>query len=386
MLFSGVLMKMSYSMHDETGNVTDVFVHEPGLEAKIAIEAEDPCMWLFDPSLKGVSGDEWLAQAQKEHKEFVQQLEEQGVKVHYLVDLLNEPSVNAQLHQQLASAVKQAHDSHLISTAEALNFFALVNKDPASTALQGISLNFERYKKLEQAGLSILIPKPNAYFAQDPFAIVGDCFVELKPATWQRSGEPDLWKTALQPHQSQYVRLETIAEGGDITVWDGKVWVGIGTRTTEESVKEFADWTAPLSVVAVYKPDSRAQLGSNHSPELPYIHLDTIMMPLSETGVLANAELLEDCAVPTANGGFTTLASFLDGKKLVPISSQEQYSLAANVLPVNGVIVSAKQNAKTNTALVGAGYQVRTFDANALLGGSGAAHCMTNAAVSKGGG
>lgn len=45
-------------LYDETGTIRDVFVHEPGLECRIALEAEDPSMWLFDPALEGIKSSE----------------------------------------------------------------------------------------------------------------------------------------------------------------------------------------------------------------------------------------------------------------------------------------------------------------------------------------
>lgn len=67
-------------------------------------------------------------------------------------------------------------------------------------------------------------------------------------------------------------------------------------------------------------------------------------------------------------------------RKIVPTSEKEQYSLAPNVLPANGVVISADVNAETNGNMVNAGLNVKPFAAKALLGGAGSGHCMSNVA------
>ena len=100
--------------------------------------------------------------------------------------------------------------------------------------------------------------------------------------------------------------------------------------------------------------------------------------------VLGNPQLMEACAVWyfEKGGHLKTLKDYFNGlkKKVVPVSESEQYSLASNVLPVNGVIISANVNRETNAALTKYGLNVKTFPARALLGGAGSGHCTSNAA------
>ena len=374
-------------LYDETDTIRDIFVHEPGLECRIALEAEDPSVWLFDPVLKGVKGSEWIEQARREHSQYVKLLQKQGIQVHYLTVLLkqHEPMLRMKLEEALKSAVTQK----LITTEYAEDFSKQIHMSPVSAALCGVTMKFEDYYKLEDAGLSILIPKPNAYFTQDPFAIIGNHFVKLKPAAWQRSGEPELWEIALQPNPEYFYQMQNIAEGGDITIINKKVFVGVGTRTethaAQEIYKNRARFGCIDDVVVVLKPDSGKKLGLNHSVELPYIHQDTIWMPLYNGKVVGNLKLIEACVTwYFANGGqLKTFKDYITNsqqKKIVPVSEKEQYSLAPNVLPTNGVVISADVNVETNTALTKHGFDVKTFVAKTLLGGAGSGHCMSNVA------
>ena len=381
-------IKMIPVLYDETSQISDVFVHEPGLECRIALEAEDPSMWLFDSGLRSVNSTEWIMHAKKEHSGYVQLLQEQGIKVHYLTELLKKHETL--LKEMVEQALKSAVAKKLIAQETAEDYWKEVQLDPVVTTLKGMKIKFEDYWKLMEANLSILIPKPNAYFAQDPFAIIGDHFVKLNPAAWQRTGEPELWEIALQPNPKQTYHMFYMAEGGDITIVNKKVFVGIGTRTEPYAAKEiyrlhkyrkiaFID-----DVVTVFKPDTKRDLGLNHSVELPYIHQDTIWMPLYNGKFVGNLKLIEACVVwYSANGGqLKTLKDYVtcSQKKIVPVSEKEQYSLAPNVLPANGVVISADVNVETNAALTKHGFDVKTFAAKTLLGGAGSGHCMSNAA------
>lgn len=382
---------MMYALYDETAQISHVLMHKPGLECKVALEAEDPEMWLFNPNLKGVRSEEWLCQAQWEFAELVNLLQQQGVKVQLLADLLKKQT--HQLKDTLEEALKGAVKQRIVRAETANDFWKYLEASPVEAALTGIKANFGDYEKLAEAGLSVLIPKPNAYFSQDPFAILGNCFVELKPATWQRSGEPALWRIALQPHQQGYVKLNNIAEGGDITVVNGTVMVGIGTRTTVEAAHELYSHVGKFGnvkgVVPIFKPDAFSpELGKTHS-KLPYIHLDTIFMPLQNGNFIGNLDLMKQCQVLDFNGSqvnLTPLPEYLvktsgkDDSKIVHVLPSEQYTLAANVLPANDTVISSGINVLTNTALAAAGYKVINFKSEALQGGSGSAHCMTNAA------
>ena len=380
---------MMYALYDETKPISHVFMHKPGKECKIALEAEDPAMWLFDSSLKGVNADEWIAQAGEEFDGLVSLLQPQGIKVSLLTDLLE----TSLLKSELESALKKATALQLVSHESANDFWQSAKSYLVSAALEGVKLKFEDYSKLDEAGLSILIPKPNAYFSQDPFAIIADYFVELKHANWQRSGEPGLWKMALQPSPDKYVKLENIAEGGDITLVKNTALVGIGTRTSIEAAHELCSHVGKFGldggVVPVYKPDaSLGEMGMNHSKNMPYIHLDTIFMPLDGGEFVGNIELMNSCTALSFNGfqpNISPLTHFLDSvshgsSNIIPVSNDEQYSLAANVLPANGIIICAGANRITNKNLIDAGYKVAPFEAAALLGGCGSAHCMSNAA------
>lgn len=378
-----------YALNDDASPVTHVFVHEPGLEALVAIEAEDPRMWLFDGALKGANGREWLAAASSEHMQFVALLRSLGVEVHYLTDLLRAKS--AMIQSELHGALKGAVSQGLVPQDAAEEYWQRVIQDSVTAALVGVKLPYDQYKPLAEAGFSALIPNPNAYFARDPFAIVGHSFVSMKPATWQRSGEPWIWETALNPDEERLVRMNNICEGGDILMSNGTAYVGIGTRTTAEAAAELAQYTAArklqgvTGVVAVVKPDYGAGLGLSHTAELPCIHLDTVMMTLPHSNVVGNAELMGKCYVfdPKAPEKKVGLVAHINGQGLTIISSDpmEQYTLAPNVLPVNGTAISTTANAKTNQALRDAGYSVATFPSGTLLGGSGSAHCMSKTAV-----
>ena len=140
--------------------------------------------------------------------------------------------------------------------------------------------------------------------------------------------------------------------------------IGCGYRTNRAGISQIRALLAPKGVEVLSAP-------------LPYgpgptacLHLMSLMSMLDEQTVLVDLPWL---AVETVE----LLRS--RGLRLIEIEYAERDSLACNVLSLGGKrVIALSENVKTNQALRGAGFDVRTFAGSELcINGSGGPTCLT---------
>ena len=161
------------------------------------------------------------------------------------------------------------------------------------------------------------------------------------------------------------IRAPGNSEAGDMVWLDFRtLLIGCGYRTNQAGISQMRELLAPKGIEVLSAP-------------LPYgpgpaacLHLMSLMSMLDEQTVLVDLPWL---AVETVE----LLRS--RGLRLIETDYAERESLACNVLSLGGKrVIALSENVKTNQALRGAGFDVRTFAGSELcINGSGGPTCLT---------
>ena len=161
------------------------------------------------------------------------------------------------------------------------------------------------------------------------------------------------------------IRAPGNSEAGDMVWLDSRtLLIGCGYRTNQAGTSQMRELLAPKGIEVLSAP-------------LPYgpgpaacLHLMSLMSMLDEQTVLVDLPWL---AVETVE----LLKS--RGIRLIEIEYAERDSLACNVLSLGRKrVIALSENAATNQALRGAGFDVRTFAGSELcINGSGGPTCLT---------
>lgn len=388
------------NVYSEIGKLKKVLVHTPGKE----IEYVSPSR--LDELLLSAILEAETARA--EHKKFIKILEDEGIEVIQLVDLVAETyDKNPAIEQD---KFIEGWLDEVLPKIESLDIrakikkYVITQKNTTEIIKMMMSGFFASDINVNSKHELIVDPMPNLFFTRDPFATVGSGVTIHKMKYETRKRETIFSEFIFEKHPeykqtSRYSERNSIdtIEGGDVFIYNSNTLViGVSERTGIEQIQRIAK-------TIIEKNDTTfTKIVAINVPKAPNLmHLDTWLTMVDFDKFIYSPNMLGELKIweidltkgendlKELNISLEEILFRITGLKpiLIPVGGSKAHQLdidlethfdGTNYLTIRpGVVVGYDRNVMTDAALKAAGVKVLSFRGNQLSLGMGSARCMS---------
>ena len=203
---------------------------------------------------------------------------------------------------------------------------------------------------LEVITLEANLDLPDAVFTEDPAVVVDELAVMTHMAAESRWGESAAIAAALAPYRKiVHMAPPACLDGGDVLQVGTRLYVGQSTRTNRAGTRALADFLSPYGYQVIPVPVHDC------------LHLVTGATALDATTILAATDWID--------------TSPFEGYRILPVPRDE--GPAANILPLDGVILMASGYPQTAELVAREGYNVELIDNSELEKAEGSLTCLS---------
>lgn len=196
---------------------------------------------------------------------------------------------------------------------------------------------------------------PEQVFTRDIGFTLGNRLFLADMASDIRKGEEAALQNWLLQENIPFRVSESRVEGGDVIVDRNRVFVGISSRTSEESVLHLEQSLPDHEVIRVPFNEK-------------YLHLDCVFNVISPEGGLYFPEAFDA----------ETRENLESMYNLIEVNKEEQFTMGTNVLSIgSGRLFSLPQNPQINAEMRSKGFDVIEIDFSEIIKSGGSFRCCS---------